>query len=710
MPILSWEDIDGDVNATANLEGGTTHDMGQMTAAISFVDQSDGSATAFTSNENIYVGSQGFDSDSSLHLYGTGGDGSAADPTITTTIDFSANSGSGLSDNVSNVSFRINDLDVGNVDDQHRDILTVRAYDANGNEVSVNLTPTSSMTQDGNTVSGNDIHYFPDDQQASLLVEIDGPVSQIVIEYANGDVTDQSVFITDIHYSTLDASTDNIVDGTSGDDVMLVGFVDGDDDTIDGADGDDDTIYGYEGNDTIEGGAGVNTIFGGSGDDTFIGGEGADMFQGGADQDNLDYSNSISAVNVDLGTSSLSGGDAENDTILGGIDGVIGSDFDDVLTGFDLVGTTPEDTFTNELYGRGGDDTLTGLGGADLLDGGHDDDVLYGGAGDDDMFGGDGSDVLIGDAGRDTLFGGRDDDNFFLGTGDQATGGHGDDVFIVDTTDTDGELITIDGSDGGEGENPGDTTNDNYPGADLPAGDVLDLTNLFADGLAVSGDAVTYTSADREDGFVTLRDGTIINFEEIENVIVCFARGTMIVTNTGEKAIEDLAAGDKVLTKDNGLQDIRWIGSRTVPAKGKLAPIMIKAGAMANDRDLMVSPQHRMVVEGWKSELLFGEREVLAAAKHLVNNDTIYVKEGGEVEYFHMLFDAHEIVFANGAASESFHPGEVGMDALVSEAREEVYTLFPELRGNADVYGPAVRSSLKAHEAKVLAQNPEFLI
>ena len=148
----------------------------------------------------------------------------------------------------------------------------------------------------------------------------------------------------------------------------------------------------------------------------------------------------------------------------------------------------------------------------------------------------------------------------------------------------------------------------------MPAGDVLDLTNLFADGLITpSTGGVTYTSADEEDGFVTLRDGTVINFEEIENVIVCFTHGTMIVTDKGEKPVEKLVAGDKVLTKDNGLQELRWIGSRTVPAKGNLAPIMIKAGAMANDRDLMVSPQHRMVVEGWKSELLFGEREVLAA-------------------------------------------------------------------------------------------------
>ncbi len=190
---------------------------------------------------------------------------------------------------------------------------------------------------------------------------------------------------------------------------------------------------------------------------------------------------------------------------------------------------------------------------------------------------------------------------------------------------------------------------------------------------------------------------------------MCFTRGTMIVTDKGEKKIEDLQAGDKVLTKDNGLQEMKWIGSRTVPAKGNFAPIMIKAGALANDRDLLVSPQHRMVVEGWQSELLFGEREVLAAAKHLVNNDTIYVNEGGKVEYFHMLFDHHEIVFANGAASESFHPGEVGISALTNESRDEIFALFPELRDDASSYGPAARVSLKGHEAKVLSKNPDFL-
>ena len=135
---------------------------------------------------------------------------------------------------------------------------------------------------------------------------------------------------------------------------------------------------------------------------------------------------------------------------------------------------------------------------------------------------------------------------------------------------------------------------------------------------------------------------------------------------------------------------------------GKVAPIVIKAGALDNDRDLRVSPLHRMLISDWRAELMFGEQEVLAAAKHLVNGDTIYVEEGLEVEYFHMLFDQHEIVTANGAPSESFHPGEQGMGWLDEEVREEIFTIFPELRGDYAEYGPAARTSLKAFEARAL--------
>lgn len=189
--------------------------------------------------------------------------------------------------------------------------------------------------------------------------------------------------------------------------------------------------------------------------------------------------------------------------------------------------------------------------------------------------------------------------------------------------------------------------------------------------------------------------------EETES-IVCFTRGTMIGTPEGPRAIEELAVGDLVLTRDNGARPIRWIGSQAVAAAGKLAPVTIRAGALGNDRDLKVSQLHRMLVADWRAELMFGEPEVLAAARHLVDGDTIHVAEGGEVEYFHMLFDRHEIVTANGAPSESFHPGEQGMGWMDDAVREEIFAIFPQLRAAIDGFGPSARTSLRAYEARAL--------
>jgi hypothetical protein len=183
---------------------------------------------------------------------------------------------------------------------------------------------------------------------------------------------------------------------------------------------------------------------------------------------------------------------------------------------------------------------------------------------------------------------------------------------------------------------------------------------------------------------------------------VCFVRGTRILTVAGEKPIEELVAGDLIMTLDHGYQPIRWIGSSIVEGKGRFAPIVIEAGTLGNARRLAVSPQHRMLLSGWQAELYFDEPEVLVAAKMLVNDKTIRAQEQGEVEYFHMLFDTHEIVFAEGAASESFHPGHVGWGALAEAARDEILSLFPQLEAlDFTVYGPSARRSLTAKEARL---------
>jgi hypothetical protein len=212
---------------------------------------------------------------------------------------------------------------------------------------------------------------------------------------------------------------------------------------------------------------------------------------------------------------------------------------------------------------------------------------------------------------------------------------------------------------------------------------------------------VVLDAGDPESGYATLLDGTIIRFENIETLI-CFGRGTRIETPFGPRRIETLKIGDLVLTRDHGPQPLRWIGARAVQAKGDFAPIEIKNGALGNTSDLIVSPQHRMLLTGWRAEMLFGADEVFAAAKHLINDTTILRRAGGVVEYFHMMFDAHEVVFAEGAASESFHPSDLSLTGVADEARDELFALFPDLRTMPSGHGPTARICLKAHEARLL--------
>jgi len=171
--------------------------------------------------------------------------------------------------------------------------------------------------------------------------------------------------------------------------------------------------------------------------------------------------------------------------------------------------------------------------------------------------------------------------------------------------------------------------------------------------------------------------------------VTCFLRGTMIDTPDGPRAIEDLQIGDLVMTRDHGAQPIRWIGGRpvstdTLAAHPKLRPIRIACGALGVNmpaRDLLVSPQHRMLVSSRIAQRMTGEDEVLVPAIRLVGMTGITIAEDlDQVEYFHMLFDRHEVVYSNGAPSESLFTGPMALRSLAPEAIEEIFTLFPELR------------------------------
>ncbi|MEM9009899.1 MAG: Hint domain-containing protein [Pseudomonadota bacterium] len=190
--------------------------------------------------------------------------------------------------------------------------------------------------------------------------------------------------------------------------------------------------------------------------------------------------------------------------------------------------------------------------------------------------------------------------------------------------------------------------------------------------------------------------------------LVCFCAGTRLDTPDGPRAIETLAVGDLVLTADAGPHPVRWTGTRELTAlelaaRPHLRPIRIRAGALGNRRDILVSPQHRILIADWRAELLFGEAEVFAPALALLNGRSIVRQGAGAgATYVHVLFDDHQIVFTDGLASESLHPGPQALEAVTEAGRAELIELFPEL-ADPELERSLARPTLRRYEAEVLA-------
>lgn len=159
---------------------------------------------------------------------------------------------------------------------------------------------------------------------------------------------------------------------------------------------------------------------------------------------------------------------------------------------------------------------------------------------------------------------------------------------------------------------------------------------------------------------------------------VSFAAGTRITLSTGaQMPVEELTAGDKVLTRDDGPQPIRWIGHRTIRAAGAFAPILIKAGVLNNADDLTVSPDQGLFIYQRADKLGAGRSEVLVRARHLVNGTSVVRKTGGFVDYYQMLFDSHHIIFAEGIAAESMLVNSRTRAVLPEELSDKLNTLIP---------------------------------
>lgn len=193
--------------------------------------------------------------------------------------------------------------------------------------------------------------------------------------------------------------------------------------------------------------------------------------------------------------------------------------------------------------------------------------------------------------------------------------------------------------------------------------------------------------------------------------VICFTPGTRIDTPEGPCRVEDLREGDFVQTKDSGAEQIQWIGSRRMTgarlfAMPHLRPIRLRAGALGIERpdeELLVSPEHRMLVKGPVAQALFNTTEVLVSAKDLINDRNIMVDTASrEVTYVHLLLPRHQILWANGVETESFHPASSALSTLDDEDRGRLLALNPGFEHEPQSYGGFARRNLSTSEAAIL--------
>lgn len=331
----------------------------------------------------------------------------------------------------------------------------------------------------------------------------------------------------------------------------------------------------------------------------------------------------------------------------------------------------------------GDDDRILTEGGADSVNAGAGHDYVDGGAGNDTLYGAFGDDTLIAGTGSDTLYGGADNDTLYTGSDSTLMdGGTGDDLFIGATAGD-----TIEGGDGN---------------------DTLNLTGTGAK-------TIDYDPADSTSGTISFldEDGAVTGtarFKDIETIVPCFTPGTRVATDRGLSLVETLSEGDLVLTRDHGLQPIRWVGRRDLTAKDlstlpHLRGVKIAADALGDGlphRDMIVSPNHRILLSDPKMELMFGASEVLVAAKHLLHLPGITRDESPVLSYIHFMFERHEIVFSDNIWSESFQPGQQAMMGLEGPQRAEIYELFPDLADDPQKVFPTARRVAQKHEARLL--------
>ena len=449
---------------------------------------------------------------------------------------------------------------------------------------------------------------------------------------------------------------------------------------------------------TIAGNGGDDTVLGGSGNSTIYGGDGADQLHGGAGSELLTGDAGADTITGGAGNDSLYGGDG-HDSVSGGAgnDALYGGTGDDRLFGDAGNDTLAGGDGNDALAGGTGDDTLDGGAGHDVLLGDAGNDSLSGGDGDDRLFGGDGSDTLLGGAGNDHLQGGKDSDRL--------TGGAGNDVF---------DLVHAGGGDRITDFNTG--LSDGHTADQL---DVSDLRN--PDGTSVHPWDVIVSDDGHGNALLTFPQGESVVLEGVSPSqasssgmlhamgVPCFAAGTRILTPQGARVVESLAVGDLVITAQGSAVPVLWHGQRHLNASTlqqcpELRPIRLAPMAIGNQRSLLLSPQHAVLVRR-------GDQQHLIRARSLAAFDprAHVVKSIKSIDYHHILLPRHALIFAEGAAVESFYPGKMALRALSSGDRYSLarvilaqHSVSPRPTGPArlqDVYGPRCQPVLSHRDA-----------
>jgi hypothetical protein len=511
-------------------------------------------------------------------------------------------------------------------------------------------------------------------------------------------------------------SGDNYIDGGGGANTITVGAGNN---FIAGGDG-IDTITAMGGNNNIEAEGGANTVTTGIGNDVVATGNAADTVNTGDGNDILKDSGGAGALNAGAGHDRIIlDFSAETAGVSNTLTG--GGTYSGVIAATNFAGV-------EEFH-------ITTGSGADAITTGDGADVLDGGAGADTLIAGGGSDIIYGGVG-DVVDGGEDangDDFDVLVLND--FGPH--EIVLNDPLDSEnGTVFQLDANGTRIGSmsfsnieriefvdtkvtTPEDTPLEGNLFVPTTTSTVTQFvvgTTTYVSGqtayrtegdLTINADgSFIFTPAPNYNGpgpvtTYTVDDGTsietsslIISVEPVSETlpkpegVICFTKGTWIATSDGETLIENLAVGDLIQTLDHGQQPLRWIGCRYLGAdelteNPKLRPIRICKNVVSTDQrvgDLVVSPQHRILVASKVVARMFDSTEVLVAAKHLLAIEGVDIALDFEtVTYFHILLDQHEVIFANGVPAESLYLGYEAQKCLSLAGRQEVFALFPEV-------------------------------